>query len=191
MVRRRDNGLWDLPGGRVEVGVATEDAARRELHEDTGMTAGPLRLLGVFSGPDTLHTYPDGNVVAWVSVLYLCREFAGGVRAADDAAGVCWCAPDAPAGGTGPATAAYLRLLLTPDLQTPGVQAYCVGGPAPVDRFKFPRTAHHPDRYDGPPVRVLSGIYNGTGRSRAAGCSGLGGRRAVGQVWSGPPGHQP
>ena len=126
MVRRRDNGLWDLPGGRVEVGEATEDAARRELHEETGIAAGALSLLGVFSGPDTLHTYPDGNVVAWVSVLYLCREFTGEARAADDAAGACWCAPDAPAGPLSVAAAAYLRLLLTPDLQTPDLQTHGV-----------------------------------------------------------------
>lgn len=93
MVRRRDNGLWDLPGGRVEVGEDVEAAARRELREETNLHAAELSLLGVFSGPDTLHTYPDGNTVAWVTVLYVCRAWSGEPRAADDAAEVGWFGP--------------------------------------------------------------------------------------------------
>ena len=31
LVRRGDNGRWDVPGGRVEPGEATDAAARREL----------------------------------------------------------------------------------------------------------------------------------------------------------------
>jgi 8-oxo-dGTP diphosphatase len=64
MVRRQDNGQWDFPGGRAEVGESTEAAAARELLEETGVAAHDLELLGVFSGPETLHTYPDGNTVA-------------------------------------------------------------------------------------------------------------------------------
>ena len=90
LIRRRDDGLWDVPGGRVEVGEATEAAARRELLEETGLEAGPLELLSVFSGPETLHTYPDGNTVAWVTVLYLCRSYSGRCMAGDDAAEVGW-----------------------------------------------------------------------------------------------------
>ena len=90
LIQRRDNGLWDVPGGRVEVEEGTEAAARRELLEETGLKAGPLELLAVFSGPDTLHTYPDGNMVAWVTVLYLCRSFSGRCVAGDDAAEAGW-----------------------------------------------------------------------------------------------------
>ena len=90
LIRRRDNGLWDVPGGRVEVGEGTEAAARRELLEETGLEAGALELLAVFSGPETLHTYPDGNTVARVTVLYLCRSFFGRCEAGDDAAEAGW-----------------------------------------------------------------------------------------------------
>ena len=116
LIRRRDDGLWDVPGGRVEVGEGTEAAARRELLEETGLEAGPLELLSVFSGPETLHTYPDGNTVAWVTVLYLCRSFSGRCVAGDDAADVGWFRPGElpePSSATVPGYLKAVRVRIT------------------------------------------------------------------------------
>lgn len=90
LVRRSDNGLWDIPGGRVEPGERVEDAALRELREETSLSGGTLTLLGVFSGPEHRHTYPDGNVVDWVTVLFTAHEAQGVAQAGDDAAELRW-----------------------------------------------------------------------------------------------------
>src|SRR5262245_66201402 len=44
-------GCFALPGGFVEVGETVEDAVRRELWEETGVRAGRLTLIGVYSDP--------------------------------------------------------------------------------------------------------------------------------------------
>ena len=36
--RRRDNGLWGIPGGSLEPGESLEEAARREVWEEVGLS---------------------------------------------------------------------------------------------------------------------------------------------------------
>ncbi|SFV36736.1 NUDIX domain-containing protein [Hyphomicrobium facile] len=87
MVRRKNPPFKDylaLPGGFVEIGEAVEDAARRELAEETGLDAMNLALVGVYSRPDR---DPRGHVC---SVAFLTNDARGEARAADDAAAVVW-----------------------------------------------------------------------------------------------------
>jgi ADP-ribose pyrophosphatase YjhB (NUDIX family) len=48
LIQRRDNGLWCLPGGLVEVGETPAESAERELWEESGIHGHAARLLGIF-----------------------------------------------------------------------------------------------------------------------------------------------
>ena len=53
LVRRRDNGLWSLPGGMVNWGEDIPTTIQRELAEETGLEVKKIcRLVGVYSDPD-------------------------------------------------------------------------------------------------------------------------------------------
>ena len=76
--------MYALPGGFVEVGETLEDACRRELMEETGVAAGRLRLVGVYSDPKR---DPRRHCV---SAVYLTRVRSSKATAGDDAAAIEW-----------------------------------------------------------------------------------------------------
>ena len=77
-------GKHALPGGFVEIGETVEEACRRELMEETGVKAGRLELLGVYSDPKR---DPRGHTCA---VVFLARIARARPKAGDDAAAAEW-----------------------------------------------------------------------------------------------------
>ena len=77
LTRRADNGQWCLPGGRMESGESVSEACEREVFEETGLHVRVTRLVGVYSHPDQLVVYPDGNK-AHIVALHFEAEISGG-----------------------------------------------------------------------------------------------------------------
>lgn len=78
--KRKDNHCWGYAGGSVELDERVEDAARRELFEETGLIANSMELFGVFSGKETHYIYPNGDEVSNIDVVYICRDFSGELK---------------------------------------------------------------------------------------------------------------
>lgn len=84
LVRRKNDpfkGMFALPGGFVEVGETTEEAAVREALEETGLSIEIVKLIGVYSEPSR---DPRGHTV---SICYLAKG-RGNPKAGSDAAEV-------------------------------------------------------------------------------------------------------
>ena len=77
LTRRTDNELWCLPGGAMESGESAAEACEREVWEETGLKVRVTRLIGVYSNPDQLIIYNDGNKVFMVVISFE-TEIVGG-----------------------------------------------------------------------------------------------------------------
>jgi ADP-ribose pyrophosphatase YjhB (NUDIX family) len=78
-------GSWAFPGGRVEADESDEQAARRELAEETGLEAEVLTPLKVY----LIDTHRDEAPVRYRLTVF-CGEGSGSPEAADDADAAGW-----------------------------------------------------------------------------------------------------
>lgn len=77
LTRRADNGQWCLPGGGMESGESVIEACEREVWEETGLRVHVKRLVGVYSHPDQLVVYPDGNKAHIVALHFEAEVLSG------------------------------------------------------------------------------------------------------------------
>ncbi len=77
---RSDDGYFDFPGGGIDLKESAEEAASRELLEETGLVAKRLELFKVYSGEITHYVYFNGDEIYGVDLVYICKEYEGKLK---------------------------------------------------------------------------------------------------------------
>ena len=81
-------GLWSIPGGLIELGESLEEAARREVMEETGIQVRIEKLLGV---ANNIVQDDEGKTrFHYVLIDYLAQPLTMRVKAESDAAEAKW-----------------------------------------------------------------------------------------------------
>ena len=79
--RRSDNGLWGLIGGLLELDETYEQAALREIREETGLTVRLNAFLGIFHNHHMI--WSNGDQAHTIGAYYL-AEIVSGVPRVDE-----------------------------------------------------------------------------------------------------------
>ena len=70
LVRRIDDGNWELPGGRVEVGETASTTLSREVAEESGILIELTGISGVYSDPAHIVVYADEGALQQFAVCF-------------------------------------------------------------------------------------------------------------------------
>lgn len=84
LVERRDNGRWSLPSGSMEAGESIAEACAREVLEETGLETEIVRIVGVYSDPNCIVVYPDGNRFQTVEIDLEMRIVGGALKTSSE-----------------------------------------------------------------------------------------------------------
>ncbi|MUK90387.1 NUDIX domain-containing protein [Ornithinibacillus sp. L9] len=75
--RKFPNGMWGITGGLMELGESTEEVAKREVLEETGLIVDDLQLINVYSGPDQYIKAENGDEFYVVTIAYYTKGYKG------------------------------------------------------------------------------------------------------------------
>lgn len=82
--KRVDNNLWSLPGGKMEPGENIEQTIIREVLEETGYNVVVDKLIGVYTNPNCIIAYSDGEVRQQFSLCFQCSIVSGELQVSSE-----------------------------------------------------------------------------------------------------------
>ncbi|UQI43282.1 NUDIX domain-containing protein [Streptomyces sp. HU2014] len=92
--RRRDSGLWALPGGGMEMSDSLPGAAVREVKEETGLDVEITGLVGTYTDPRHVIAYTDGEVRRQFNVCFTARITGGALAVSEESTELRFVTPD-------------------------------------------------------------------------------------------------
>jgi ADP-ribose pyrophosphatase YjhB (NUDIX family) len=92
-IRRTDNDLYAIPGGALELGETLTQTVRRETMEETGIAVEVTGLVGVYSDPDHVIEFTNGEVRQEFSICFRAIPTGGDLRTSDESKEVLWVEP--------------------------------------------------------------------------------------------------
>ena len=75
--RRTDNNQWSLIGGGMDYGESISQTIIREVKEETGFDATIEKLIGIYSNPNHVIEYTNGEVRQQFSICFHCKIVSG------------------------------------------------------------------------------------------------------------------
>lgn len=81
---RKDDGMYDFPGGGLDLSESFEEAAKRELLEETGFVADELIFFHLYSGEITHYIYFNGDEIYGADAVYIVRKYHGDLKPQPD-----------------------------------------------------------------------------------------------------------
>lgn len=84
VIRRHDNGAYEAPGGVLELDESIQVGLAREIREESGFEAEPVRLTGVYKNIN----------LGVVALFFRCRLIGGTASLSDETTEVQWITAD-------------------------------------------------------------------------------------------------
>jgi ADP-ribose pyrophosphatase YjhB (NUDIX family) len=94
LIQRTDNGLWALPGGAQDFGEYIAETVVRETREEAGVDIEVTDIVGVYTNPNHVIEYSDGEVRQQFSICFRAQYLGGELATSDESAEVRWIPKD-------------------------------------------------------------------------------------------------
>jgi ADP-ribose pyrophosphatase YjhB (NUDIX family) len=90
LIHKTDNGLWALPGGGHDIGESIRDTVVREVKEETGIDVAVEEVSGLYTDPEHVMAYDDGEVRQQFSICFRAQPLGGELKTSSESKEVKW-----------------------------------------------------------------------------------------------------
>lgn len=90
LLQRRDNQKWAIPGGTLEYTESIEQCLLREVKEETGLNVEILKVFKIYSDPEVIIEYLDGEVRREFNIVFLVKPMLNEIVIDDESIQYAW-----------------------------------------------------------------------------------------------------